>query len=132
MDNYNGKYENDLTEISKQKDEADRRLLFAEGLFVSVITAFFLIFVFVACFVQMADWLRIGLVSSGLVLFVIGAAYGLRIEQVAGYYECAKCHHRHIPTYASVLWASHMGRTRHLRCPECKCKSWNKKVIGKK
>ena len=92
MDNHNKKYENDLTEISMQKDEADRRLLMAEVLFVSVITVFFLILVFVACFVQMADWLRIGLISSGLVLFIVGAAYGLRIEQVAGYYECDNCH----------------------------------------
>ena len=50
MDNHNKKYENDLTEISMQKDEADRRLLMAEVLFVSVITVFFLILVFVACF----------------------------------------------------------------------------------
>ena len=132
MDNHNKKYENDLTEISMQKDEADRRLLLAEVLFVSVITVFFLIVVFVACFVQMADWLRIGLISSGLVLFIVGAAYGLRIEQVAGYYECDNCHYRYVPKFKTVLWAAHIGRTRYMRCPECNCKSWNKKVIGKK
>ena len=51
--------------------------------------------------------------------------------QVAGYYQCKKCGHKYIPTYKEVKMAMHMGRTRYLKCPCCKQKSWNKKVINK-
>ena len=42
---------------------------------------------------------------------------------------CAKCGHKHVPTYKAVFLAMHMGRTRHLRCPKCGEKSWQKKVL---
>ena len=55
----------------------------------------------------------------------------VRIEQIAGYYECGKCHHKYIPTYKNINLAPHMGRTRYMRCPKCNKKSWNKKIISK-
>lgn len=131
MENYNKELENNLLEMVKQKEQADKRLLFLEifiGLLVSVIL---FALVFIAAFVQMADWLRIVLIVAGIIPFAIGIAYALRIEQVAGYYECAKCGHRYVPTYSSVLWAMHMNRTRYMRCPKCGEKSWQKKVLSK-
>ena len=58
--------------------------------------------------------------------------FDLRIEQVAGYYECSNCHHKYIPTYKSVFLAQHMGRTRKMKCPECGKKNWHKKVVSSK
>jgi DNA-directed RNA polymerase subunit RPC12/RpoP len=57
--------------------------------------------------------------------------YGLKLEVDAGYYECKKCHHKFVPTYKEVLWSTHMGTTRHLKCPNCNEKSWCKKVLSK-
>ena len=53
----------------------------------------------------------------------------VKIEQVAGYYECQKCHHKYVPTYWTTNLAPHIGRTRHMRCPKCGEKSWQKKVL---
>ena len=132
MDNYNKEMENNLLEMIKQKEQADKRLLSLE-IFVGVMVSVILfVLVFVAAFVQMADWLRIVLIVIGFIPFVIGIAYAIRIEQTAGYYECAKCGHRYVPTYSSVLWAMHTGRTRYMRCPKCNEKSWQKKVLNKK
>ena len=131
MENYNKKMEQNLLEMVKQKEDADKRLLSMEifiGILVSVI---FISLVFVASFVQMADWLRVLLILAGLIPFVIGVMYGLKIEQVAGYYECAECGHRYVPTYKSVFFAAHINRTRRMRCPKCKQKSWQKKVLSK-
>lgn len=131
MDHYNEKLENNLLEIVRQKEEADKRLLSLE-IFIGVLVSVILFaLVFVASFVQMADWLRICLIAIGFIPFIIGIAYALKIEQVAGYYECAKCHHRYVPAYSSVLWAAHINRTRYMRCPNCSQKSWNKKVLRK-
>ena len=98
-------------------------------IYVVSVTLFALIFA--ATFVQMAAWLRVILIVTGIILFATGIAYAIRIEQTAGYYECARCGHRYVPDYSSVLWAMHVNRTRYMRCPECKQRSWQKKVISK-
>ncbi len=131
MDNYKEKSEQLLLEMAKQKEEADKRLLSLEiliGIFSIIIL---LGFTFTASFVQMSNWLRVSLIVFGIIVSMVGIVYALKIEQTAGYYECAKCHHRHVPTFRSVLWAPHINRTRYMECPECHKKSWNKKVLSK-
>lgn len=131
MDNYNKELEKNLLDMVKQKEQADKRLLSLEIL-IGVLSGLILFsLVFVASFAQMADWLRVVLIVIGIVPFAIGIAYALRIEQVAGYYKCAKCGHTYVPTYGSVLWAMHVNRTRYMRCPKCNKKSWQKKVLSK-
>ncbi|MBO5261627.1 MAG: helix-turn-helix domain-containing protein [Clostridia bacterium] len=132
MENYNKELENKLIEMVKEKEQADKRLLSLE-IFVGIVVSVILFaMVLVASFVQMENWLRIVLIVIGFIPFAIGIAYAIRIEQTAGYYECAKCGHRYVPTYKSVLMAPHINRTRHMRCPKCHEKSWQKKVISKK
>ena len=131
MANYNKELENNLLEIIKQKEQADKRLLSIE-VFIGI-TAIIVLFalIFVAAFIQMETWLRISLIVFGFILFGSGCFYALRIEQVAGYYECEHCKHRYVPTYKAVNMAMHMGRTRYMRCPQCGKKSWQKKVLSK-
>ena len=131
MDNYNEKLESNLIEIIKEKELADKRLLSLE-IVIGILSSLILFsLVFVASFVPMADWLRILLIVLGLIPFMIGIAFAIKVEQVAGYYECAKCHHKYIPTYSSVLWSMHINRTRYMKCPKCNEKSWQKKVLHK-
>lgn len=131
VNDYNKELENNLLEMIKQKEQADKRLLSLEifiGILVSVI---FLSMVFVASFVQMENWLRIVIIIIGLIPFVIGVAYAIKIEQTAGYYECAECGYRYVPSYKSVFLAAHVNRTRYMRCPKCRKKSWQKKVLSR-
>lgn len=131
MDNYNKELENNLLEVIKQKQEADKRLLRLE-VFVGVISTLILfVFIALAAFVAMENWLRVALIVLGFVMFLAGCFYAVRIEQVAGYYECKECGNRYIPTYKAVNMAPHMGRTRYMRCPACNKKSWQKKVLTK-
>ena len=131
MSNYNEKLENNLISMIKEKEKADKQLLSME-IFIGVLVSLILFsLVFVAAFVQMADWLRIVLIAVGFIVFAVGIAYAVRIEQTAGYYECAECGHKHVPTFGSVLWSMHMGRTRYIKCPKCGKKNWQKKVISK-
>ena len=131
MENYNKKLEDNLLELTKQKQEADKRLLFLEILVGVLCIAIMLALVMVASFVQMEEWLRIVLILIGLVPLLIATPFMIKIEQTAGYYECKKCGHKYIPTYGSVFMAMHMGRTRYMKCPHCNCKSWQKKVLNK-
>ena len=131
MDHYNKELEKNLLEMIKQKQQADKRLLSLE-VFVGItatVTLFTLIFI--AEFIQMADWLRFTLIGLGFVIFLAGCFCALRIEQVAGYYECKECGHRYVPTFKAVYMAMHLGRKRYMRCPKCHKKSWQKKVLNK-
>lgn len=131
MDDYSEKLEKNLLEMVKQKEQADKRLLALEILIGALSGIIVTSMVFVASYVQMEDWLRVLLIIVGFIPFIIGVTYALKIEQVAGYYECGKCHHKYVPSFSSVLWAMHIGRTRYLKCPKCKQRSWNKKTISK-
>ena len=131
MENYNKEMENRLIEMIKQKEESDKRLLALEWVIGILSIIILMAPIFVAAFVPMEEWLRLIIIFSGFIPAIIGFCFAMRIEQVAGYYECRKCKHKYVPTYKAVNLAPHMGRTRYMKCPECHEKSWQKKVISK-
>ena len=131
MENYNKEMEKNLLEVIKQKEEADRRLLSLEIVVGIICIVIMLALCIIAAYVPMDYWLRIVLIVCGMAPLLVATPFMIRIEQTAGYYECRKCGHKYIPTYKSVMWSPHMGRTRHMRCPQCNQKSWQKKVITK-
>lgn len=131
MDNYSEEMENNLLELVKQKEKTDKWLLSLEVVIGVVCVAILFVLIIIASVAPMEDWLRITLIVIGLLPLLICCPFLLRIEQVAGYYECQHCKHRYVPTFKAVNMAPHMGRTRYTRCPECGKKSWQKKVLTK-
>ena len=135
MENYNKEMENKLLEIIKEKEQADKRLLALEW----VIGILSVIILLVPCIVGsyltdagvIKEWQGVLLVLSGMIPCFVGVAFAMKIEQVAGYYECKHCGNRYVPTFKAACLAPHMGRTRYMKCPECGKKSWQKKVISK-
>ena len=115
----------------KQKEKADKQLLKLE--WVIGILSMIVLFapILIGAFLPMEDWKRIVLVFSGFIPAMVGFCFAVKIEQVAGYYECKECAHRYVPTYKAVNLAPHMGRTRYMCCPKCGKKSWHKKVLTK-
>ena len=128
---YDKQLESNTINLVRQKQYADKNLLAAEIVIGVMAVLFMLTLDVVASYVPMADWLRIVLVVVGAIIVFAGAMFALRIEQIAGYYECAKCKHRYVPTYKQVNLAMHLGRTRYLKCPHCNKRSWHKKVLTK-
>ena len=131
MENYNVKAEENLLEMKKQKEEADKKLLKLEWVIGYISSITFLVMIFVASYIQMPNLVRYFMIIFASIVFAVGMSNCLKIEQTAGYYECAKCHHKYVPTYSQVFGAMHFGRTRYMKCPECGKRSWNKKVISK-
>lgn len=101
MNNYNENVEKNLLDMIKQKELADKRLLTMEIVIGALSSIILFVLIFVASFVEMADWIRILLIIVGVVLY-----YNWNLI-------CYK------------------NRTRYMRCPKCNQKSWNKKVISK-
>ena len=126
--------EKNLIGMVRQKEEADKRLLTMEIVIGFISTGFLFSMLAVGIvFMTLGQpvWVFILTVGIGFVQFIIAMVFALKIEQTAGYYECAECGHRYVPSFNSVTMAPHMGRTRYMKCPVCGKKSWQKKVIEK-
>ena len=131
MDNYDKELEKNLLEVIKQKEQADKQLLSVETFLCYLSSIIFISLIFVSSFIEMANWVRIVLIGIAFIVFAVGIGFAIRIEQTAGYYECAKCGCRYVPAYKNVLVSTHFGSTRYMRCPKCNKKSWQKKVLTK-
>lgn len=128
MDNEK-RLEKNLLEMVKLKEQKDKHLLSLE-IFIGVLVSIILVTcVFIAAYVEMDDVYRVLLVIGGFIPFIIGVTYCLKIEQIAGYYECSKCYYKYVPAFKNILFAMHVNRTRYMKCPKCNKYSWNKKVL---
>ena len=123
------KLEENLLEMIRLKEQRDKELLRLEIFIGVTISVIMFTLIMIASFANMKDWLRVVLIIIGIIPFAIGILYSVRIEQIAGYYECPNCHNKYVPTYKSVLFSQHLNRTRKMKCPKCGKKSWQKKVL---
>ncbi len=132
MENYNKEMENKLLELVKEKEQNDKQLLTLEWIIGILSCLVLLIPIVIGSLVPIEqEWLRLIIVLSGFIPCFVGFFFALKIEQVAGYYECKKCGHRYVPDFKTVSFAMHICRTRYMKCPKCKKKSWQKKVLRK-
>ena len=130
-ESYDKRAEENLLAMKRDVEEKNRQMLRAEYWIALPAVIAGLVMVFVASFVEMPAWLRIALITFALVMIFTVAFIAVGIEQKAGYYECQKCGHRYVPTYWQTNLAPHAGRTRHMRCPKCGKRSWQRKVLAK-
>lgn len=131
MENQNKEMEKQLLEMVAERQNAHKQLLRLEVLMGIICISVMLLLCVIAAYAPIADWLRIVLILVGMLPVLVATPFMLKIEQTAGYYECAQCGHRYVPGYKSVFVAAHMGRTRYMRCPRCGRRSWQKKVLTK-
>ncbi len=131
MENYDKNAEDTLIEMVKEKEKSDKMLFALEWVIGILSIVVLLIPIIIGAYVQIEEWKRLLIVFSGVIPCFIGFFFAVKIEQVAGYYECAECGYRYVPTYKAVNLSMHMGRTRYMRCPQCGKISWQKKKISK-
>ena len=114
----------------KDKNEIFKSILNVERLILIISLIMFISLVMVITSMPIGETYQTLLIYILTIYLVMLCFLMLRIEQIVGYFECSKCHHKHTPSYLNVLKAMHIGRTRYLKCPKCNKKSWNKKVIN--
>ena len=125
----NKKTEELLVEMTKQEEAKNRRLL--ADMWVLMISAliFYLIIVWIAVETLEEGPVLGTVICLSTILLVLVAFYAFKNEIDAGYYECRRCHHKHIPKYFVALVLPHINLTRFLKCPKCHKWSWSKKVL---
>lgn len=131
LDDYNKELERKLLELIKEKEKADKHLLMFETVIGVLSLIILLAPIFFGAYFPMEDWQRIVVIFSGFIPAIVGFSFAMRIEQVAGYYECQCCGHKYVPKYMTLYMSPHVGRTRKMKCPKCGERSWQKKVISK-
>ena len=115
----------------KKKIVEYEKLLLTAELYIGWFSAVILLgATFASAYTPMVDWIRFIVMFLGFALFFVGIGFCIRIEQKTGYYVCAKCGEKHIPSFFETLFAMHTGRTRYLKCPKCEKKSWQKKSLS--
>lgn len=131
MDQYKKMAEENLLQMRKQEEEANRKLLSLEWVIGIGSSLIFFLGIFAGSYAVTDLWWRIALIGGGTVIFLTGMYHALKIEQSAGYYECPECGERYVPSMTAVFFAPHFGRTRKMKCPHCGKRAYQKKVLTK-
>ena len=131
MENYSKEMESTLVELVAEKEGKDRLLLVFEWVIGLLSLTVLLVPVMIGALLPIEEWQRVAITFSGFIPGIAGFLFCTKIEQIAGYYQCRRCGHKHVPTYLAVNLAMHIGRTRYMKCPKCGKRSWQKKVITK-
>lgn len=129
MTQYRDMEEAHASELRRQEAAANKRLLALEWVVGLLGAAGFFMGVFTASFLEMSTLWRTCLIAAGALMLLAGSTAALKIEQIAGYYECPDCGERYVPTMRAVFFAPHFGRTRWMKCPKCGCRAFQKKVL---
>jgi len=114
-----------------EKEDSDKTLLGLEILILILACAVLAVFLGIALLSEIEDLQRATLITFGVISFIGGVLFCLKIEQMAGYYVCKKCGHTYVPKYKDVLIAANIGRSRYIKCQSCKQRAWHKKIATK-
>ena len=129
MEDYKKMAEENLMQLRRQEEAANRKLLSLEWVIGLSGTAALFMGMFAAAFaVENRIW-QVALIVVSLVVFLADTHCALWLEQSVGYYACPKCGERYVPTMGAVFLAPHIGRTRYMKCPRCGQRAWQKKAL---
>lgn len=131
MKDYNKKTEELLIEMAKQEEMKNKKLLTSMWTILIVGVVFYTGIILLAVNTLEEGTLLGAIICVSTIILLIAGFIALKFEVDAGYYECKNCHHKFVPTYKEVMFATHISTTRHLKCPKCHKRSWAKKVMSK-
>lgn len=120
-----------IDELKKEKIQNKKKLigeiLIGCAFIGSVITLILLVGI-----VSIATYLKIILIVLSLIFIFVGL-FGLVLLDVnIGYFECAECHERFIPSIKDYVFGMHTLKKRKLKCPICGKKTWCLKRMTRK
>ena len=132
MENYKEIAEQNLIEMRKQEEQANKRLMSAEYFLVTLAVIASLAMIIIGLLLAAENWIAAAVLCTlGALIIISAIVYGLKIEHEAGYYECPECKERYVPSMKAIVLAPHYGTTRKMRCPHCNKRGYHKKVMTK-
>lgn len=131
MENTNQKNEQLLLDMSKELERKNKTVWTSMWVIMIIsMTALFVGILIAAFLIPEGVWQLVTIIGICIV-FLIPCFYALKLEVSVGAYKCKNCGHEIVPTFRQALMAMHRGTTRYLKCPDCKKRTWCKKVLKK-
>ncbi|MBE6881244.1 MAG: helix-turn-helix domain-containing protein [Ruminococcaceae bacterium] len=131
MENINQKNEQLLLDMSKELERKNKTVWTSMWVIMIIsMTALFAGILIAAFLIPEGVWQLVTIIGICIV-FLIPCFYALKLEVSVGAYKCKNCGHEIVPTFRQALMAMHRGTTRYLKCPDCKKRTWCKKVLKK-
>ena len=132
MENKNQKNEHLLTDMAKELEQKNKTIWTCMWVIIIISVISLLAGIIISSFlIPEGIWQFIIIIGIGIV-FLIPCFYALKLEVSVGAYKCKNCGFEIAPTYSEALRAMHIGTTRYLKCPECKKRTWCKKILKKR
>ena len=119
-----------LNEFEKERIRNKKNLI-GEILIGCAFIAVVITLILFAGFAPIATYLKIILVALALIFIVVGMTGLIILDANIGYFECAECHERFIPSVKDYTFGLHTLKKRKLTCPKCGKKTWCYKRINK-
>lgn len=120
-----------IDELKKEKIQNKKKLigeiLIGCAFIGSVITLILLVGI-----VSIATYLKIILIVLSLIFIFVGLFGLILLDVNIGYFECAECHERFIPSIKDYVFGMHTLKKRKLKCPICGKKTWCLKRMTRK
>lgn len=82
--------------------------------------------------VSIATYLKIILILLSFIFILVGLFGLILLDVNIGYFECAECHERFIPSIKDYVFGMHTLKKRKLKCPICGKKTWCLKRMTRK
>lgn len=129
---YKKKAEDNMMNLIKEREENKKKLVNSAitGL-IATISFVTIVLIVVIYSDVIAVPVKIVLTAVACAIFVAGVVVGMQGERTIGYYKCADCGHKFVPTYVEYVFGLHGFKARLLKCPDCGKKTWCKKVLSK-
>ena len=131
MENSNQKNEQLLLDMAKEVERKNKIIWTTMWVIMCVSMTALFAGIFISAFLIPEGIWQLVTILGICIVFLIPCFYALKLEVSVGAYKCKNCGHKIIPTYSEALWAMHRGTTRYLKCPNCKKRTWCKKVLKK-
>ncbi len=131
MENNNQKNEQLLLDMTKELEQKNKTVWTSMWVIMGISITALCAGIFTAATLIPEGPLQLALILGTCVFFLIPCFYAVKLEVSVGAYKCKNCGHEIVPTYKEAMMAMHRGTTRHLMCPECKKRTWCKKIINK-
>ena len=121
-----------LLEEIKKEGLQNKKNLIGEILIGCAFIAVIIILILFIGFAPIATYLKIILIALAFIFIVVGVVGLVILDANIGYFECAECHERFIPSVKDYTFGLHTLKKRRLTCPRCGKKTWCCKKMIKK
>lgn len=119
-----------MVNLVKEAQESKKKIILSALVAGLVILAATPLFV-VSGAVPMENWLRILLITIGMVVIVVGIGIACVLDREAGAFECPECKERFVPEMGEYIMGPHTLTKRKLKCPNCGANKYCRKVLNK-